>query len=72
MENEKEKRKMKEAKVVVKQIEGCEQGIMVVEDNGFYYVGMKFLKIGVQRFACSPQYRTIKGAESFARKRYAA
>lgn len=63
---------MKEAKVIVKQIEGCEAGIMVVEENGFYYVGMEFLKIGVHRFACSPAYRTIKGAERFARKTYAA
>jgi hypothetical protein len=63
---------MKEAKIIVNQIEGCQEGIMVVEDEGFYYVGMRFLVIGVQRFACSPSYRTIKGAERFARKRYAA
>jgi hypothetical protein len=63
---------MTELKVIVKQVEGCEEGIMVVEDNGFYYVGMKFTTIGVQKFACSPSYRTIKGAERFARKTYAA
>lgn len=63
---------MLETKVVVNQIEGCENGIMVVEYDGFYYVGMEFLKIGVQRFKCSPRYRTIKGAEKFARENYAA
>lgn len=63
---------MNEAKVIVNQIEGCEKGIMVVEENGFYYVGMKFEKVGVQKFACSPSYRSVKGAERFARKTYAA
>ena len=63
---------MTEAKVIVNKIEGCQEGILIVEEGGFYYAGMRFDKIGVQRFACSPSYRTIKGAESFARKRYAA
>ena len=63
---------MKEAKVILNKIEGCQEGIMIVEESGFYYVGMKFDKIGVQRFACSPSYKTIKGAEQFARKIYAA
>lgn len=63
---------MNELKTVVNQVEGCEKGIRIVEDNGFFYVGIKFDKIGVQRFACSPSYRTVSGAERFARKRYAA
>ena len=63
---------MAQAKVIVKQVEGCKNGIMVVEEDGFYYAGMEFNKIGVQRFACSPSYRTVKGAEKFARKTYAA
>lgn len=63
---------MTKANVIVNQIEGCEEGIMVVEENGFYYAGMEFLKIGVQRFACSPAYRTVAAAERFARKTYRA
>lgn len=63
---------MAEYKVVVSKIEGCEEGIMIVEQGGFLYVGMEFAKIGVSRFACSPAYRTLAGALRFAKKRYKA
>ena len=63
---------MKEAKVIINKIEGCQEGIMIVEEEGLFYVGMKFNEIGVQRFLCSPSYKTIKGAERFARKTYVA
>ena len=63
---------MSEAKIIIKNIEGCQKEIMIVEVDGLYYVGAKFDKIGVQRFRYSPSYKTVKGAERYARKRYAA
>lgn len=57
-------------KVIVKQVNGCQEGIMVVEENGSYYVGMEFTEIGARPFASSPAYKTIGGAERFARKWY--
>lgn len=62
---------MREANIIVENIEGCQNGIMIVEVDGWYYVGMRFNKCGIQRFQYSPRYGTIKGAERYARKHYA-
>lgn len=65
--------KYNEFKVVVKQVSGCYDNTMILETyDGYFVVGTEFDKVGIRPYACSREYRTIKGAETFAQKKYKA
>lgn len=66
---------MFEREIAERNIKGVEPEICIIVEKDscgpFYYVGFEF-KGKAEVFAISPRYRTVAGAEKFARKRYAA